>query len=137
MREIYSTLNPSLLLCVIQRYSEFEINRTNLSPVEEYLQAASLSFNSGQKFKAHRHKECIKQILITQEAWIIISGKILFTLYDINNLPIEEIILNTGDCVITFNGGHSYEIIEDFTKVYEFKNGPYFGQDIDKEFIND
>ena len=34
------------------------------------------------------------------------------------------------------NGGHTYEILESDTLVYEYKTGPYEGQKLDKEFIN-
>ena len=135
MRKIHSLFNPNILLCIIQKKCEFEFGRVNLSNDEEYLQVATISQNKDCKFIAHKHIKCSKQITITQEAWVIISGKVLFKLYDINNCLIEEIILTDGDCAITFNGGHSYEILDDFTKIYEFKNGPYLSQELDKEFI--
>jgi hypothetical protein len=38
---------------------------------------------------------------------------------------------------MTFRGGHNYYILEEDTIVYEYKTGPYLGQDLDKEFIKD
>ena len=35
----------------------------------------------------------------------------------------------------TLQGGHNYLILEDDTLVYEFKTGPYEGQEFDKKFI--
>ena len=49
---------------------------------------------------------------------------------------ISEPILYPGDCSMTFRGGHNYLILEDDTIVYEYKTGPYLGQEFDKEFIN-
>ena len=39
------------------------------------------------------------------------------------------------DISITFYGGHNYVSLEDDTRVYEYKTGPYMGQARDKEFI--
>ena len=48
---------------------------------------------------------------------------------------IETPILEVGDCSMTFRGGHTYEILEDDTVVYEYKTGPYKGIENDKVFI--
>ena len=51
----------------------------------------------------------------------------------------DKIILRTemsaGDCVVVFKAGHSFEVLEDNTIIYEFKNGPYYGVKADKTFI--
>jgi len=44
-------------------------------------------------------------------------------------------ILYVGDASFTLEGGHNYEILEDNTLVYEYKTGPYEGQEFDKTFI--
>jgi hypothetical protein len=36
---------------------------------------------------------------------------------------------------MTFEGGHTYEALEDDTVVYEYKTGPYQGQESDKIFL--
>jgi hypothetical protein len=56
-------------------------------------------------------------------------------MYDIDDTIIHTPILHKGDCSITFYGGHTYEILEDNTVVYEYKTGPYYGLQNDKEFI--
>jgi hypothetical protein len=37
--------------------------------------------------------------------------------------------------VITLEGAHTYTILENDTLVYEYKTGPYEGQELDKQFI--
>ena len=56
--------------------------------------------------------------------------------YDIDDslLGIHE--LSSGDMNITLLGGHTFEILEDDTIICEQKNGPYYGQELDKKFIN-
>ena len=44
-------------------------------------------------------------------------------------------ILKQGDASFTLYGGHTYEILENDTLVYEYKTGPYEGQRLDKEMI--
>ena len=46
-------------------------------------------------------------------------------------------IIKKGDCSMTFEGGHTYTIMEDDTVVYEYKTGPYMGIENDKVFIDD
>ena len=58
-------------------------------------------------------------------------------MYDIDDSLIGEEIIKKGDCSMTFEGGHTYEILEDDTVVYEYKTGPYTGQANDKVFITD
>jgi len=50
---------------------------------------------------------------------------------------IDTPILNAGDASFTLEGGHTYEILEDNTIVYEYKTGPYEGQQNDKKFLNE
>jgi len=47
------------------------------------------------------------------------------------------VILEDGDCLVLFRGGHSLEVLDKNTIMYEFKTGPYFGFEKDKETINE
>jgi cupin fold WbuC family metalloprotein len=135
MKKIYSKVNPDVLLHIINRQKEVSETRTDLSPGKEYLQVSCFKLNNGKTFKAHKHIENIRETDITQESWIVIKGKVKAILYDIDDTVLEEIELCQGDCSITFRGGHNYLCMEDDTVVYEYKTGPYFGQEKDKEFI--
>lgn len=44
-------------------------------------------------------------------------------------------MLKPGDCSITLYGGHNYVSLEEHTLVYEYKTGPYLGQEKDKAFL--
>ena len=57
-------------------------------------------------------------------------------MYDLDDTILATPTLKQGDASFTLYGGHTYEILEDDTLVYEFKTGPYEGQILDKEFIN-
>ena len=55
--------------------------------------------------------------------------------YDIDGTLLTTSDLLPGDASMTFQGGHNYLILEDDTVVYEYKTGPYQGQELDKVFL--
>jgi len=134
MEKIYSKVEPNTLLHLVNRLNDIT-SRTNIAPEEEFLQLASLKMNKGQTFKAHKHIILDKVTNIAQESWVVISGSVKCIFYDLDDTIIAEPILYPGDCSMTFRGGHNYLIMEDDTIVYEYKTGPYFGQEMDKVFL--
>ncbi|MEK6825652.1 MAG: WbuC family cupin fold metalloprotein [Nanoarchaeota archaeon] len=135
MKKIYSKIDPPVLLHIVNRKEEIAPTRQDLSPNEEYLQVACFTLPKGKTFRAHKHLKNIRSTDITQESWVVIKGTIKAILYDLDDKIIEEAILKEGDCSITFHGGHTYESLEENSIVYEYKTGPYKGQDQDKTFI--
>jgi len=134
MEKIYSKIQPHTLLHIVYRLDEVE-GRTNISPDEEFLQLASIKMHKGQTFKAHKHIFVEKVTNIAQESWLVIRGSVKCIFYDLDDTVIAEPVLSPGDCSMTFRGGHNYLILEDGTIVYEYKTGPYLGQELDKEFL--
>lgn len=136
MKKIYSKVEPSKLLHIINRFEEIE-NRIDIAPEEEFLQMSAIKVDSGKSYKPHKHivKAVIETETITQESWVVIQGSVRVTLYDLDDTVISTEIINKGDSTITFSGGHGYEILEDNTVIYEYKTGPYRGQQLDKTFI--
>jgi len=134
MERIYSKVQPNTLLHIVYRFDEID-GRTNISPDEEFLQLASLKMQKGQTFKAHKHIIVEKTTNIAQESWIVIKGSVKCIFYDLDDTIISEPVLFPGDCSMTFRGGHNYLILENNTVVYEYKTGPYLGQEKDKEFL--
>lgn len=143
MKKIYSSINPELLLHLIHPLQDVEegqyidgFYRNNVVPDDKFIQLATLKMNKGKTFKAHKHiyKNSPPQC-IAQESWVVLRGSVKTFFYDIDDSLIGEFILNEGDCSLTFEGGHNYEILEDNTIVYEYKTGPYQGIDMDKKFL--
>ena len=85
----------------------------------------------------HLWKKIRVEKTIAQESWVVIKGSVCVHLYDVDDSHLGDEIIKTGDCSITFEGGHTYTILEDDTIVYEYKTGPYYGQKLDKAFIKD
>ena len=138
MKKIYSKKQPKLLLHIVNRLAEIK-DRTNVVPDENFIQCATLKMEKGKTFLAHKHikKDRHYKEQIAQESWIVVKGKVKCYFYDIDDTIVATPILEAGDASFTLYGGHTYEILEDDTIVYEYKTGPYEGQAHDKEFINE
>ena len=91
----------------------------------------------GKTFLPHKHitKDRHYPEQISQESWIVAKGSVRCKLYDLDDALIAEPVLRPGDASFTLYGGHTYEILEEDTLVYEYKTGPYEGQKLDKQFI--
>jgi cupin fold WbuC family metalloprotein len=137
MEKIYSKIEPKKLLHIINRLSDID-SRKDIVPEDNFIQCATLKMEKGKTFPPHKHitKDRYYPKQIAQESWVVIKGKVKCKLYDINDQLIAEPILKEGDASFTLYGGHTYEILEENTVVYEYKTGPYEGQKLDKEFIN-
>jgi hypothetical protein len=136
MEKIYSRIEEGKLLHIINRFSEIE-KRVDVVPPDNFIQCATLKMEKNKTFPPHKHitKERKYEAQIAQESWIVIKGSVRCKFYDLDDTLIAEPILYPGDASFTLYGGHTYEILEDDTVVYEYKTGPYEGQELDKVFL--
>lgn len=136
MEKIYSKIKEGMLLHIINRLDEIK-SRTEVVPEDNFIQCATLKMEKNKTFPAHKHitKNRSYEEQIAQESWIVIKGSVKCKFYDIDDTLIAEPILYPGDASFTLYGGHTYEILEDDTIVYEYKTGPYEGQKLDKVFL--
>ncbi len=136
MEKIYSNIYKNKLLHVICRIQDFN-GRQDIIPEENFIQCATLKMDNGKTFPAHKHikKSRSYDEKIAQESWVVIRGKVKCLFYDLDDTLLSTPILNPGDASFTLEGGHTYEILEDDTLVYEYKTGPYEGQKNDKVFL--
>ena len=134
--KIYSRIDRQRLLHIIHRFYEIE-KRTDVAPEDQFIQLATLRMEKGKTFRPHKHiwKPTAKLEVIAQESWVVIQGSVKIFMYDLNDKLIGTEIINQGDCSMTFEGGHTYEILEDNTVVYEYKTGPYTGVENEKVFL--
>ena len=139
MIKIYSKCEPGKLLHLINRFDEID-GRTDIAPEEQFIQAATNKFpQGGKKFRTHQHiwKPAPREQVIAQESWIVVQGSVRVFMYDTDQLFLQDEVIKKGDCSMTFEGGHTYEILEDDTIVYEYKTGPYMGVENDKIFYDE
>lgn len=135
MKKYYSNLKDSIILYSVVKIEEIEESRKDLSPETEYLQVSCKKLKKNSSFRPHKHLPLERKTFTTHEAWVILKGSIKAQLYDLDNSLYSEEILSEGDCLVCFSAGHSFEVLEDDTLLYEFKNGPYYGVEKDKKFI--
>lgn len=136
MELIYSNVESNKLLHIINRLDEIS-GRKEVVPENNFIQCATLKMEKGKTFRPHKHieKHRTYEKQIAQESWVVIKGSVRCKFYDIDDQLIAEPILYAGDASYTLYGGHTYEILEDDTIVYEYKTGPYEGQALDKTFL--
>jgi hypothetical protein len=136
MIEIRSKIN-NRLLHMVYRWEDLKEQREDVAPENQFIQVSALDLKKDKTFKPHRHiwKPAPRDRVVAQESWCVMSGKVLAHFYDLNDELLETVELNDGDISLTFEGGHTYTILED-ARVYEYKTGPYEGQELDKVFLD-
>lgn len=125
------------VLHLVYRLEEFTEERTELVAPNHFIQCAFLKLEEGKTFRPHKHiwKAPYYKEVIAQESWVVIRGKVKVFFYDTDGVLLQTEVLNAGDASFTLEGGHTYEILEDSTLVYEYKTGPYEGQEKDKVLL--
>lgn len=139
--EIFSKVECGILLHVVLRASDFATGvRENVGAPAEALQVSMIGGRQGTSWRAHKHlpKPCPAEH-VTQESWVVIAGGVEAVYYDLDDSELRRVALFAGDCSITYRGGHGYRVLPGSVgaHVYEFKTGPYFGQETDKVFVKE
>ena len=138
IEKIYSKVTPERVLHIVCQTKYLNAPRHDLVDDEQFLQLAVLKQEKGKTFKPHKHVyKTVPSQSIAQESWAVLKGKVKAIFYDEDDTIIAERILNEGDLSITLFGGHNYEILEEDTLVLEYKTGPYYGQALDKVFVDE
>lgn len=116
-------------LATICRLTDFEEpNKVQwISDNKDGLQVAGMNVLCGRTFKTHQHIFRERSANFTEEAIVVIKGKLKSVIYDLQKQMQAEVILYPGDMIITRRGYHGYEVLEDGTIFYEMKNGPFSG----------
>lgn len=137
MIKIFSKVNPEKLLHFVVKKEDFVKGRVDLIPPDQFLQCSTLNLKRGTTFKPHQHvwKQHNLQA-IAQESWVVLSGSVSCFFYDTDGAFLKRVTLRQGEASFTLEGGHNYKIRVPETRVLEYKTGPYFGQQLDKTFIN-
>ena len=132
--DIQSKAQNQLFLARIVSFGGFK-SRIDLTEKTEIIQAALINFTKHQSVEKHKHLSIDRQTIGTSEIWIILKGKFEVEIFDIDNVSLGRFILGRFDAVIMMKGGHSLRALKNNSKIYEIKNGPFFGSEIDKVYI--
>jgi len=138
MKIIESKTEPGKTLHIINRKKEITLQREDIVPEDQFIQLSTLKLSKGKTFRPHKHIwKPGEERSIAQESWVVVQGKVKCFFYDLDDSLLATETLDAGDCSVTLMGGHTYEILEEDTLVYEYKTGPYRGQEHDKRFLEE
>ena len=107
---------------------------------EDVLQIGRWNHPKNYKCKPHIHNLVPKTIERVQEAILVLRGQLKVTIFTVEGKLVGERILRPLDICHTVNCGHGYEVLTEDTKVLEFKNGPFPGDefyDLERTLIDD
>lgn len=108
-----------------------------LTPVDYTLQVGLIEHPKGHEIPTHGHNPKIKyEVDTTQEGLVVFKGKIRANIFTENNKLVDSVILEPGDVYLHVSGMHGFEIEED-SRFWEFKQGPYPGDAIAKVYPKD
>lgn len=100
------------------------------------LQCSKMVYEKGKTFKAHKHILNPRIIKRTQEAFVVIKGRIGVGILSEDKEPIGDFELGPGDMILIYKGYHAIKVLEDCV-VYEIKSGQYDGYlSEEKEFLD-
>lgn len=102
----------------------------------EPLQCSRMNYKKGKEFKAHKHIVNPRIIKRTQEAFLVITGKIQIKIYDDNKKPLGTLKAGPGEVILVYKGYHLVKVLED-SICYEVKAGQFSSPTSEeKEFLN-
>jgi hypothetical protein len=133
-QQIYSKLQPDQLLVSVMSAAD-AVSRRDASGPEEILQASLLKLSHSRTIAPHRHLPQVRTTTGTCEAWVVVSGRLVAQVFDLDQSLVTTLGLTAGDCMVLYRGGHNFTVVSADAVIYEIKNGPYNGPEADSEKI--
>jgi|TARA_B110000971_G_scaffold140441_1_gene143567 hypothetical protein len=116
----------NLYALIIKKKRRFIKNGVDfLTKDKDLLQLGFINHKKNHLIKSHIHLKKPRIINYCTEVLLIEKGKVKIKFFDNNSSDIKkDKILNKGDIIILFQGGHGFKILEK-TQIIEIKQGPY------------
>jgi len=133
VKEFWLTSSEELLAIVIAPDRAPEGIQFLTSPTDQF-QIGQLGWKSGHEIEAHSHTKVSRTVNRTSEVLFIRRGKVEVNLYTEDGVFLTCTILESGDVVALFAGGHGFTILED-ADIIEVKQGPYIGEEEKFRFL--
>jgi len=127
-----SKVQTNLVLAKKINVHAIDDERTDISDDDELIQISLRNLQSGFLVKPHSHLIRRPEKLNANEVWLVLAGQVEARIFDVDDTPVDSLLLNEGDLIAFYNGGHSLKVLKPHTKFIEFKSGPYLGVVNDK-----
>tara|TARA_B110000858_G_C17798237_1_gene473685 strand:- start:1312 stop:1731 length:420 start_codon:yes stop_codon:yes gene_type:complete len=96
-----------------------------LTKDQDLLQLGFINHKKNHHIKSHIHLKKPRVINYCTEVLLIEKGKVKIKFFDNKNSDLKkDKILNKGDIIILFQGGHGFKFLKK-TQIIEIKQGPY------------
>jgi len=112
------------LLAILIRSKDIVDGKNFITDNSNEFQLASFSLGENEVIERHHHPQQSRSILNTSEVLVLLEGQMQIEIYDKKLELVEEIILNTGDTIGFFGGGHGITLTRK-CKFIEVKQGPF------------
>ena len=119
------------LLAMIFTPGDFKDEKHFLTEDNNEFQIAQFNLDHGTEIKRHIHGKQERKIENTSEVIIVNEGSLELEIYDENLKLVTIEIVNKGQVIALFNGGHGFKSLSN-SKFLEVKQGPYI-EEQDKE----
>jgi hypothetical protein len=129
--KLYSKRDTNLQIATVIRAGTLN-SRVNFTDDKEILQISYLNFKKNQNVLRHKHLAIYRETKGTAEGWLVLRGKFIVDIFDIDDMHLSKLILKKNELIILFAGGHSLTSAVNNSRFIEFKNGPYLGNEYDK-----
>ncbi len=119
------------LLAMIFTPGDFKDEKHFLTEDNNEFQIAQFNLDQGTEIERHIHGKQERKIENTSEVIIVNEGSLELEIYDENLKLVTTEIVNQGQVIALFNGGHGFKSLSN-SKFLEVKQGPYI-EEQDKE----
>ena len=116
----------NLYALIIKKKRRFIKNGVDfLTKDKDLLQLGFINHKKNHHIKSHIHLKKPRVINYCTEVLLIEKGKVKIKFFENKNSDIKkDKILNKGDIIILFQGGHGFKFLKK-TQIIEIKQGPY------------
>ena len=123
-----------ILLAIVGNITDVPSGQNFCEDANSPLQWGTAKLDKGVILQSHLHKmrERIKKHR-TIEFFYIAEGKLQVDFYSEDKQKVDTRVLDSGDFMCQYNGGHGFKTLRPNTVFIEIKNGPFVGAEEDKE----
>ena len=122
-------INEGKIIARIIRAEELDGPFKFFTDDSDNIQISRWNHPKGYECKPHVHNITNKIVDRVHEAIFVLKGEVMVTFFDLDGVPLCKKILYPLDICYSMDCGHGYNVLTDDTRVVEFKNGPFMGDE--------